>query len=140
MRVIRKKVGKEKVEKEALREVLMRMLVFALQHHFLYVLEDEWNGEERKAFYYQFQGIYIGSSASGAIANLALLGREREVLRDLRGWDRVRIPLYFRLTLAGSTFTLPNFSSSKMIRVSIISLTFATTSLSPSITVPISSM
>ena len=96
MRAIRKKVGKEKVEKEALREVLMPMLVFALQHQFLYVLEDEWNGEETKAFYYQFQGIYIGSSASGAIANLALLGREREVLRDLRGWDGVRIPLYRR--------------------------------------------
>ena len=64
MRVIRKKVGKEKVEKEALREVLMPMLVFALQHQFLYVLEDEWNGEERKAFYYH--SIYIGGSASGA--------------------------------------------------------------------------
>jgi hypothetical protein len=98
MRVIRKKEGGERKKKEALREVLMPMLIFALQHQFLYVLSDEKgkDGDEEKIFYYQFQGIYIGSSASGAIANLALLGGEREMLRDLRMFKGASISLYRR--------------------------------------------
>ena len=96
MRVIKKKVGKDREEKEALREVLMPMLIFALQHQFLYVLGEKKGAEEEKLFYYQFQGIYIGSSASGAIANLALLGGERDMLRDLRAIEGGNITLYKR--------------------------------------------
>ena len=89
VRIIKKKSGKGKEEMEELREVVMPMLIFALQHQFLYVLSEGSGDKEEKIFYYQHQGIYIGSSASGAIANLALLGREREMISELEkedGW------------------------------------------------------
>ena len=55
----------------------MPLLIFSLQHQFVYVRSEGEGEEEGKTFYWQHQGISIGSSASGAIANLALLGGEQ---------------------------------------------------------------
>ena len=78
--------GEDRKRAERLREVVMQLLMFSLQHQFVYVRSEEEGGEEEKSFFWQHQGISIGSSASGAIANLALLGGERKMLHELSGW------------------------------------------------------
>ena len=64
--------GEERVSAETLREIVMPLMIFMLEHHFVYVLSE--GMDEEKVFYWQKEGIGIGSSASGAIANLTLLG------------------------------------------------------------------
>ena len=64
--------GEERVSAETLREIVMPLMIFMLEHHFVYVLSE--GKDEEKVFYWQKEGIGIGSSASGAIANLTLLG------------------------------------------------------------------
>ena len=76
-----------------MRELIMPMLIFTLEHQFVHVLSE---GEaEEKVFYYQKQGIGIGSSASGAIANLTLLAGEYAMLERMRAGG-LRIMLYKR--------------------------------------------
>ena len=52
-----------------------------LEHQIIYIEEPGREGEKR--FLWLKEGISIGSSASGAIANLAVLPGERGMLRDL---------------------------------------------------------
>ena len=76
-----------------MRELLMPMLIFTLEHQFVYILSE---GEtEEKVFYYQKQGIGIGSSASGAIANLTLLAGEYDMIDRMKAGG-LRIMLYKR--------------------------------------------
>jgi hypothetical protein len=82
-----------KTQAVKMRELIMPMLIFTLEHQFVYVLSE---GEaEEKVFYYQKQGIGIGSSASGAIANLTLLAGEYAMLERMRTGG-LRIMLYKR--------------------------------------------
>ena len=82
-----------KTQAVKMRELLMPMLIFTLEHQFVYVLSE---GEtEEKVFYYQKQGIGIGSSASGAIANLTLLAGEYAMLDRMEAGG-FRIILYKR--------------------------------------------
>ena len=95
VRRINRRQGEERARAKRLREVLMPLLIFSLQHQFVYIRSEGEGAEEEKTFFWQHQGISIGSSASGAIANLALLGGEREMLKELGGWGG-EIKLYQR--------------------------------------------
>ena len=53
IRVIKKKEGKGKERVKRLREIVMPLLIFALQHQFLYVLSEGIGEEEEKIFYYR---------------------------------------------------------------------------------------
>ena len=77
------KQGEYKEKARALREIVMPLLVFMLEHQFVFVLSEGFEGEE-KIFYLQREGIGIGSSASGAIANLTRVGGECMMLDKLR--------------------------------------------------------
>ena len=80
---IQQKQGEDKEKARALREIVMPLLIFMLEHQFVYVTSEGLEGEE-KIFYWQKEGIGIGSSASGAIANLTLVGGERIMLGKLK--------------------------------------------------------
>ena len=80
---IKQKRGEDKEKARALRDIVMPLLIFILEHQFVYVVFVRLEGEE-KMFYWQKEGIGIGSSASGAIANLTLVGGGRIMLEKLR--------------------------------------------------------
>ena len=74
---------------------MIRLLIFILQHQFVYVRTDGDRKDEEKVFYHQTSGIGIGSSASSAIANFALLGPERRMLERIKGKGH-NVRLYVR--------------------------------------------
>ena len=73
------------------REMLMQLLLFALEHQLVYV-----NGIEQgvKHFYHAHEGVGIGKREAGAVANLVPIRREREILAQPR--DYVREILMYR--------------------------------------------
>ena len=78
MKRIARLQGDERERPEALREVVMPLMIFMLEHQFVYILSE--GKDEEKKFYWQKEGIQIGSSASRTIANLKLIGGERPLL------------------------------------------------------------
>ena len=73
------------------REILMQLLLFALEHQLVYV-----NGIEHgvKHFYHAHEGVSFGKREAGAVANLVPIRREREILARPR--DYVREILMYR--------------------------------------------
>ena len=65
------------------REMLMQLLLFALEHQLVYV-----NGIEHgvKHFYHAHEGVGIGKREAGAVANLVPIRREREILAQPRDY------------------------------------------------------
>ena len=93
--VLQSKSGSEREKAEKLRETIMIILVFVLEHNFVSVVDCDEHGNKIARIYYQIQGIGIGSSASTLIANLTLLCGERKMLRRL--WEKgFNILLYGR--------------------------------------------
>ena len=71
----------------------MTLLIFVLEHQFVYVLSDQSGENESKIFYWQLKGIRIVCSCE--IANLTMLRGERLMLRDLTE-EGFQIPIYTR--------------------------------------------
>ena len=89
----------EKKDVDRLRKVLMRMLIFGLEHQLVSVdkpRRDGARGPAETEVFWGFEGVGIGSRSSGAIANLTLLGGEREMLEKMRGWSEVQLLSYKR--------------------------------------------
>jgi len=69
-----------------LKIVMMRMLLFMLQHQFVHVPERCRDGRMGKHdFCWQKEGFGTGSSASGPIADITVLVGERILLEKLDG-------------------------------------------------------
>ena len=81
--LIETKTGEEKEETSRLREMCLPLLIFMLEHQFLYVRSEGKKEEESKIWYWQHHGISIGSSASTGIANLVLKVGEMRMLKRL---------------------------------------------------------
>ena len=89
----------EKKDVDRLRKVLMRMLIFGLEHQLVSVdkpRRDDARGPAETEVFWGFEGVGIGSRSSGAIANLTLLGGERRMLEKIQGWSAVRLLSYKR--------------------------------------------
>ena len=89
--------GKKNVDR--LRKMLMRMLIFGLEHQLVSVdrpRRDGARGPAETEVFWGFEGVGIGSRSSGAIANLTLLGGERKMLEKIRGWSEVQLLGYKR--------------------------------------------
>ena len=89
----------EKKDVDRLRKVLMRMLIFGLEHQLVAVDKPQRDGARGPAgteVFWGFEGVGIGSRSSGAIANLTLLGGERRMLEKIRGWSEVQLLSYRR--------------------------------------------
>ena len=87
--------GEEKKRAEALREIVIPLIIFQLQHQIVYVLSDEREEKEEKLFYWQKEGVGIGNVASGALANGTLLVGERKMLKEMKEQGH-RVLLYKR--------------------------------------------
>jgi len=64
-----------------LRDILMQLLVFMLEQQFVYVRTEGKEDQEGKIAYWQKEGIRIGSSASGPIADVTVVVGERVMLK-----------------------------------------------------------
>ena len=87
--------GEEMKGVEALREIVIPLIIFQLQHQIAYVLSDEREEKEEKIFYWQKEGVGIGNVASGALANGTLLVGERKMLKEMKEQGH-RVLLYKR--------------------------------------------
>lgn len=87
--------GQIKREVVRLREIIMPLLVFVLEHQFVYVLSEPSLDRESKIFYWQIKGIGIESVCSCEIADLTMLRGERLMLKALTA-EGFQIPIYTR--------------------------------------------
>ena len=95
----RQRGEEERKDVDRLRKMLMRMLIFGLEHQLVSVNKPRRDGARGPAeteVFWGFEGVGIGSRSSGAIANLTLLGGERKMLEKIRGWSEVRLLSYKR--------------------------------------------
>jgi len=76
--------GEEMKGVEALREIVIPLIIFQLQHQIVYVLSDEREEKEEKMVYWQKEGVGIGNVASGALTNGTLLVGERKMLKEMK--------------------------------------------------------
>jgi len=70
-----------------LREVVNSRFIFILQHQFVNVRDEGAREAERMIFYWPKEGIGIGSSASGPIADITVLAGERIMLKSWKERD-----------------------------------------------------
>jgi len=82
-RIEQKPSGAMRDAAKRLRKVVMPLLIFMLQHQFVYVRDEGAEVAEKKIFYWQKDGIGIVSSASGPIADITVLVGVRIVLKKL---------------------------------------------------------
>ena len=78
-----------------LRKVVMPLLIFMLQHQFVYVRDEGVGVVEKKNLYWQKDGTGIGSSASGPIADIMVLVGGQIVLKKL-GREGYNLKMYKR--------------------------------------------
>ena len=96
----REREGASEEERAAagkLREVVVKLLIFLLQHQIVSVPREE---EEGLDLYLQYEGIGIGQGSSGAVANIGLWEGERAVLRQLEA-EGYEVLMYRRLQYDG---------------------------------------
>jgi len=94
-RIGQKPQGAKRDAAKRLRKVIMPLLIIMLQHQFVYVRDEGMGEAEKKIFYWQKEGIGIGSSASGPIADITVLVGERIMLEKLQG-EGFKVKMYKR--------------------------------------------
>ena len=86
------KIGRiARLAAERFREVVMRLLIFVLEHNFV----ESINTHGEVTYYYQYEGLGIGSSCSGIIANVVMWVGEVVMLEKFENAG-YRVDLYKR--------------------------------------------